>query len=182
MSGSLASLSMPASSEPSATSQGSGKQHPLLQQLMPTAGAGLGHAREAAGHAATLLQQQQQQPPLTPTAAGELAAAGPPPAAQPSVVVPALVRLTSHKSSRRPYEAAVLAQLLEGSAGVVWAVAVSSNGSFLATAGQDCVLRVWQLTASRCAAGGEGRGAHLCHGPCSFHAAGGRSVPRACCV
>jgi WD40 repeat protein len=67
----------------------------------------------------------------------------------PSVVVPALVRLVSHKSSRRPYEAAVLAQVLEGGAGVVWAVAASADGSFLAAAGQDGVVRVWQLTASR---------------------------------
>jgi WD40 repeat protein len=59
------------------------------------------------------------------------------------------VRLVSHKLSSRPYEAVVLAQVLEGGSGVVWAVAVSHDGAFLATAGQDCVLRVWQLTASR---------------------------------
>lgn len=64
--------------------------------------------------------------------------------------MPVLVRLVSHKVSRRQYEAVVLAQVLEGSAGVVWVVAVSRDGAFMATAGQDCVLRVWQLTASRC--------------------------------
>ncbi|WIA38459.1 hypothetical protein OEZ86_001782 [Tetradesmus obliquus] len=40
-------------------------------------------------------------------------------------------------------------QVLESSCGVVWVVAFSRDGSFLAAAGQDCVLRVWQLTASR---------------------------------
>jgi hypothetical protein len=55
----------------------------------------------------------------------------------------------SHKASKRPYEAVVLAQVLGTSAGVVWVVAASQDGAFLATAGQDCVLRVWQLTASR---------------------------------
>lgn len=64
-------------------------------------------------------------------------------------VVPAVVRLLSHKVSKRQYEAVVLAQVLEGSTGVVWVVAVSPDGAFLATAGQDCVLRVWQLTASK---------------------------------
>jgi hypothetical protein len=144
---------MRASSDLSATSQGSSKQQPRTQQqqlLMPAAAAMLRLSGDADRGRALLMQQPA---PLTPRAAAAAAAAAAEPAApaQPSVVVPALVRLSSHKSSRRSYEAAVLAQLLEGSAGVVWAVAASSSGAFLATAGQDCVLRVWQLTASRCA-------------------------------
>jgi WD40 repeat protein len=64
-------------------------------------------------------------------------------------VVPAAVRLVSHKRSRQQVQDVVLAQVLESSCGVVWVVAFSRDGSFLAAAGQDCVLRVWQLAASR---------------------------------
>jgi hypothetical protein len=75
----------------------------------------------------------------------------------PGPAVPAAVRLLSHKRSRQQVQDVVLAQVLETSCGVVWVVAFSRDGSFLAAAGQDCVLRVWQLTASRwvdCAAAG----------------------------
>jgi WD40 repeat protein len=74
-------------------------------------------------------------------------------------VVPAAVRLVSHKRSRQQVQDVVLAQVLESSCGVVWVVAFSRDGSFLAAAGQDCVLRVWQLAASRwvgCAADVDG--------------------------
>lgn len=70
-------------------------------------------------------------------------------AAPPGPAVPAAVRLVSHKHSSNPVREVVLAQVLDGSCGVVWAAAFSRDGSFLATAGQDGVLRVWQLTASR---------------------------------
>lgn len=85
------------------------------------------------------------------SAPGTSAAAAAAPPSVPLPVVPAVVRLLSHKVNKRPYEAVVLAQVLEGSTGVAWVVAVSQDGAFLATAGQDCILRVWQLTASRCA-------------------------------
>ena len=178
-SGSLASVSIPGGSELSTTSQGSGKQHSLPAPAPSTsAGAAVTAGEVAAAGAASSpteapsqasaapvvlslapLQQLQQAfqavtprsevagtPGPTPAAAPAAAAAGP---ASPQHVVPAVVRLVSHKVSKRQYEAVVLAQVLEGSAGVVWVVAASPEGAFLATAGQDCVLRVWQLTASR---------------------------------
>lgn len=175
-SGSLASVSIPPSSEVSISSQGSNKQHvPAAARTSTGAAAGgvvvsptetisqamPSPAAPASGQA---LQQQAQQQSLVvaqhlpaqrlvaASAPGNSfvavqAAAAAPSAPQP--VVPAIVRLLSHKVSKRPYEAVVLAQVLEGSAGVVWVVAGSHDGAFLASAGQDCVLRVWQLTASR---------------------------------
>lgn len=175
-SGSLASVSIPASSEVSLTSQGSNQQH-----LHAAAAAAAGATTAAAGlfispteataqgvpspSPAVVPQQQQQHnsllvghavtPRSDPASAPGTSSSPAPAAAAASVssiqqpVVPAVVRLLSHKVSKRQYEAVVLAQVLEGSAGVVWVVAVSPDGAFLATAGQDCVLRVWQLTASK---------------------------------
>ena len=76
-----------------------------------------------------------------PTAAAAAMPQGP--------TVPAVVRLVSHKGSSKPFGEVVLAQVLDGCCGVIWALAFSQDGSFLATGGQDGVLRVWQLTASR---------------------------------
>lgn len=70
-------------------------------------------------------------------------------AASPAPAVPAAVRLVSQKRAAHLVQDVVLAQVLEASCGVVWAVAFSRDGSLLATAGQDGILRVWQLTASR---------------------------------
>ncbi|KAF8061942.1 SPAC3H5.08c [Scenedesmus sp. PABB004] len=116
---------VPGASAPSATS-GTASAPSLTPHasLLPAPGAGAGAAGCAAAAAAA--------------AAGLV---GPP--------VPAAVRLVSHKRSGRAIDEVVLAQVLEGSCGVVWALAFSRDGSFLAAGGQDGVLRVWQLTASR---------------------------------
>ena len=37
-------------------------------------------------------------------------------------------------------------QVLQGHNGPVWGIAVSSNGSFLVTGGQDRSIRVWERT------------------------------------
>lgn len=181
-SGSLASVSIPASSELSLTSQGSNQQqqhtHAVAAAAGATAAAGQvtspteSTAQRAPSPSPAAAQQQQQEsqhhssllaghagtprsdPASAPGTSSSLAPAGAAVAAAavssvPQPVVPAVVRLLSHKVSKRQYEAVVLAQVLEGSAGVVWVVAVSPDGAFLATAGQDCVLRVWQLTASK---------------------------------
>jgi hypothetical protein len=180
-SGSLASVSIPPSSEVSITSQGSNKQHVPAAAGTSTAAAAGGVVisptetvsqampSPAVSAGGQVLQQQAQQQSLVPaqhllaqrllaaSAPGNSSTAVQAAAAAPSVpqpVVPAVVRLLSHKVSKRPYEAIVLAQVLEGSAGVVWVVAGSQDGAFLASAGQDCVLRVWQLTASRCVSTG----------------------------
>eukprot|EP00878_Enallax_costatus_P030624 GHUV01033379.1.p1 GENE.GHUV01033379.1~~GHUV01033379.1.p1 ORF type:complete len:326 (+),score=143.24 GHUV01033379.1:242-1219(+) len=80
------------------------------------------------------------------TVAASTAAAA---AVAPGPAIPTAVRLVSHKRSSNTVHEVVLAQVLEGSCGVVWAVGFSRDGSFLATAGQDGVLRIWQTTASR---------------------------------
>uniref|UniRef100_A0A1D1ZS76 Uncharacterized protein n=1 Tax=Auxenochlorella protothecoides TaxID=3075 RepID=A0A1D1ZS76_AUXPR len=52
-----------------------------------------------------------------------------------------------------------LMQHLEAHAGVIWSMQFSRNGRYLATAGQDFVVRVWQvLSAAQPAADGEARG------------------------
>jgi WD40 repeat protein len=71
----------------------------------------------------------------------------PPPVAAPGR---ATARLTAHKRCRLGIAEALAVQSLIGAcSGVVWVVRVSRDGHFLATAGQDGVLRVWQTSCSR---------------------------------
>ncbi len=61
------------------------------------------------------------------------------------------IKLVSHKRSGRGCGVGevVLSQTVAAHVGVIWCAALSRDAVFLATAGQDCVLRVWQLTSSR---------------------------------
>lgn len=109
---------------------------PLGPFVMATPTASLGSSQQVASTSAATAGI-----PAASTATAAAAPSGP--------AVPAAARLVSHKRSVNTIHEVVLAQVLEGSIGVVWAVAFSRDGSFLATAGQDGVLRIWQLTACR---------------------------------
>lgn len=111
-----------------------------------------------AAHSVADVAHQGSVPATTPSvqpAAVSIASAAVPavntvaPAVPSSPAVPAVARLISHKRASTGICEVVLAQVLEGSCGVIWAMAFSRDGSFLATAGQDGVLRIWQLTSSR---------------------------------
>jgi hypothetical protein len=74
---------------------------------------------------------------------------------------PNAIRVTAHKRmAGQLFSDVSLGQAVAAHAGVIWACGLSKDGSFLATAGQDCVLRVWQLTSSRC--GGVAPGSRGC--------------------
>jgi len=63
----------------------------------------------------------------------------------------AAIRVTSHKRAGRSggVSEVALAQSVAAHSGVIWCAGLSRDRRFLATAGQDCVLRIWQLTGSR---------------------------------
>jgi WD40 repeat protein len=64
-------------------------------------------------------------------------------------VLPAAARLVAHKRVKKAVSEAVWVQNLQGTSGVIWAMKFRRDGNFLACAGQDGVLRVWQTSCSR---------------------------------
>lgn len=83
-------------------------------------------------------------------ASKELAPA--PAAAQPG----ARVRLQTHRRGLGSLEALTLGQRLDAHVGVVWAMSFSRNGKYLASAGQDAVVRVWEVQERGVPAGAGG--------------------------
>lgn len=110
-------------------------------------------AAAGASLVATAAAAAAHAPPPTPPQQPVLAAAAPTPAPQASPKPsPALVsRITARKRQQRGLSEARMVEQLQGHEGVVWVAKFSGDGSFLATGGQDGVLRLWQAVSARCA-------------------------------
>lgn len=59
------------------------------------------------------------------------------------------VKVQVYRKSYREFTDMRLVQQLGGHQGVVWTMKFSRNGRYLASAGQDCVIRVWDVAPSR---------------------------------
>lgn len=57
-----------------------------------------------------------------------------------------IVKVMNHRRATKDVTEVEVVQILRGHEGVVWAMAFSQDGQYLATAGQDCLVRVWELT------------------------------------
>jgi WD40 repeat protein len=64
------------------------------------------------------------------------------------------VKVSVHRKSVREFADLRLVQEVQAHTGVVWAMKFSRNGRYLATAGQDGVIRVWEAVPNRGAGGG----------------------------
>ncbi|KAK9791592.1 hypothetical protein WJX73_008422 [Symbiochloris irregularis] len=73
----------------------------------------------------------------------EMAADAPPQ----SVGVP--VKVHVHKKLHRDLTDLCLVQELQAHSGVMWTMKFSKNGQYLASAGQDAVIRVWEIVSTR---------------------------------
>ncbi|PSC74579.1 signal transducer [Micractinium conductrix] len=59
------------------------------------------------------------------------------------------VKVQVYRKSYKEMTDLRLVQQLGGHQGVVWTMKFSRNGRYLATAGQDCMIRVWEVSPSR---------------------------------
>ena len=91
--------------------------------------------------------------PSSASSASWPAAAGPPP--PPPGAPGCHVRVSVQRKAHCDLPGLTLVQTLPAHSSAVWAAAFSPCGAYLATAGQDAVVRVWEVDLSR----GEGEGA-----------------------
>ena len=76
--------------------------------------------------------------------------AGPPPLTGAAALVPgSAVPVTVHRAAHRTLAGLTLIQALPAHDGPVWAAVFSPDGGFLATAGADAVVKVWEVVPGR---------------------------------
>ena len=68
------------------------------------------------------------------------------------------VRTQAHRKAHLDFPGLSLVQSLPAHSGAVWAAAFSPDGGFLATAGQDALVRVWSVNRGRASEEGAGGG------------------------
>jgi len=83
------------------------------------------------------------------SSAGGSWAAGAPPDALPPGAPGSCVRVVPHRKAHVDLAGLALVQALPAHSGAVWAAAFSPCGTRLATAGQDAVVRVWEVDMER---------------------------------
>eukprot|EP00887_Chlorella_sp_A99_P008211 scaffold12.g8211.t1 len=84
-----------------------------------------------------------------PEASGVAAAAPAAPAAPADDRQGAPVKVQVYRKSYKELTDLRMVQQLSAHQGVVWAMRFSRNGKYLASAGQDCIVRVWEVAPAR---------------------------------